>query len=63
MRPITRSISRFPIPRLLNLLNQMSDNGDELRPFRVRALLLEPNQANFIVTRLVTRRENSLLTI
>jgi len=28
-----------------------------------RALLLEPNKANFFVTRLVTRREYSRLTI
>jgi hypothetical protein len=47
---------------LLGFQSSVSHPGVELWPFSVRALLLEPNQANFFVTRLVTRCQNIRLT-
>ena len=43
VRPITRPIARFPIPRLLTLSSQVSDHGVELQPFRIRSLGLATN--------------------
>lgn len=42
--------------------SSVSLHGVELWPFSVRVLVLEPNKAKYIVTRLVRRSEISRLT-
>ena len=44
VQPITRSMTRFSIPRLLNLSGSVSDHGVELLKNLVRAPVVEQNK-------------------